>query len=133
MYSRSYICSHTPKTVLDLSHMTALDTVSFDIPSKTHELRDSRKVVALSQAIRADLRSQMLVRTRIRPDSARSDGWRLSTNLQPSLCPSLVLDSLFLHLEVVYLVVDVFRHRHVQDSTHIHRHRNVPAVFLPFP
>ena len=34
-----------------LTHMTALDTGLFDIPSKSHELWDSRKVVALSQAV----------------------------------------------------------------------------------
>ena len=65
-----------------------------------------KKVVALSNAVLADFPSQMLVRVRIRPESARFDEWRLSTNLQPSLCPSLVLDMLFLLLEVVYLVVD---------------------------
>ena len=90
--------------------MKALDTDSFDIPAKTHELRDSKSVAALSQAVLADFRSQMLVRIRIRPDSVRLNEWRLSTNLQPSLCPSLVLDTLFLHLQVVYLVVDFFWH-----------------------
>ena len=62
--------------------------------------------MALSQAVLADVRSQILVRTRIRPDFARFDECRLSTSLQPSLCPSLVLDTFFLHLEVVYFVVD---------------------------
>ena len=52
----------------------------------------------------------MLVRTRTRPDSARFDEWRLSTNLQPSLCPGLDLDTLFLHFEVVYFLADVFWH-----------------------
>ena len=33
---------------------TALDTDSFDNFSKTHELRDSRNVVALSQSVLAD-------------------------------------------------------------------------------
>ena len=61
-------------------------------------------------AVLADFRSQMLVRIRIRPESARFGEWRLSTNLQPSLFPSLVLDMLFLLLEVVCLVVDVLWH-----------------------
>ena len=52
----------------------------------------------------------MLLFIRIRPDSAHFDERRLSTSLQPRLCPSLVLDMLFLHLGVVYLVVDVFWH-----------------------
>ena len=67
-----HVYIRTPKKiVLDSSRMTALDTESFDIPPKTHELRDSRKVVALSQAVPADFRSQMLVGTRILSDSAR--------------------------------------------------------------
>ena len=97
--------------MLDSSHITALDTNSFDIPSKTRELRDSRtKKVALSQAVLANFRSQMLVRTRIIPDSVRFDEWRLSTTLQPSLCRSLVLDTFYLPPEVVHLDVDVFWH-----------------------
>ena len=72
--------------------MTALEAESFDIPPKTHELRDSRKVIALSQAVLADFRSQMLVRQ----NRLGFDKWRLSTSLQPSLFPSLVLDTLFL-------------------------------------
>ena len=63
---------------------------------------NSRKVVALFQAVPADFRSQMLVRTRLRPNLARFDEWRLSTNLQHSLRPSLALSTLFLYLEVVY-------------------------------
>ena len=60
-----------PKPVLDSSHMKALDTNLFDFLSKTHELRDFKKVVALSQAVPADFCSQMLVRIRTRPDSVR--------------------------------------------------------------
>ena len=90
MCCRSCTCSHTPKKVLDSSHATALDADSFDIPSKTHELKDSIKFFALSEEIPADFRSHLLVRTRIRPDSARVDEWRLSPNLQPSPCPRLV-------------------------------------------
>ena len=84
-------------------------TDSFDMPPKHHELKDSTKVVASYQAVLADFRSQMLDRIRIRPDSTHFDARRLSTNLQPSLCSSLVLDMLFLHLKVVCRVVDVFR------------------------
>ena len=69
-----------------------MDTDSFDVPFKLHETRDSRKVVASCPAVLADFRSQMLVRIRIRPHSAHFDARRLSINLQPSLCPSLVLD-----------------------------------------
>ena len=67
-----HVYVRTPKKMLlDSSRVTALDTESFDIPPMTHELRDSRKVIALSQAVLADFRSQILVRTRIRPESAR--------------------------------------------------------------
>ena len=47
-----------PYIVLDSSRMTELDTDSFDIPSKTQRYKDSRKVVAWSQAVLADCRSQ---------------------------------------------------------------------------
>ena len=56
-----------PKKVLDSSNVTALD--SFDLPFKLHELTDSRKVVASSEAVLADFRTQMLDRIRLRPDS----------------------------------------------------------------
>ena len=62
-----------PKLVLDSSRMTALYTDSFDIPSKTQRFRDSRKVVALFEAVPEDCRSRVLLRTRIRPDLARFD------------------------------------------------------------
>ena len=137
MYDRICICSHTPKIVLDSSRMTALDTDSFDTSSMTHALRDFRKVVALFHAVPPDSRSQMLIHTRRRQDSAHLDECRLSASLKPILCPDLVLDPLFLHPEVVFLAVEVFWHRpfprHVQDSIRIHRHRNVPVASLPFP
>ena len=60
-----------PKIVQDSSHMTALDTDSFDIPSQTHELRDSRKVVAVSRAVPADL---SFTNARSYTDSSRF-GW----------------------------------------------------------
>ena len=41
---------HLPKPVLDSSHMKALDTNLFDFLSKTHELRDFKKVVAVSSS-----------------------------------------------------------------------------------
>ena len=69
-----------------------------------------QKSRSFAQAVPADCRLQVLVRTRLRPDSARIDECRLSANLQPSLCPSVVLDTLFPHLEVVHVVVDVFWH-----------------------
>ena len=50
-----------------------------------------------SQAVLAHFRSQMPFRIRI-----------LSTNLQPSLCPSLVFGHV--NLGFVYIVVDVFWH-----------------------
>ena len=103
--------------------MTALDTDSFDIPFKLHELRDSRKVVASSQGVLADFHSQMLVRVRLRPDSAHFGARRPSTNLQPSPCSSLALDMLLPHLRVVYLVVDVFLALTISSSwTRLHTH-----------
>ena len=96
--------------------MTALDTDSFDIPFKLHELKDSRIVAASSQAVLADFRSQMLDRIRIRPDSAR----RLSTSLQPSLCARLVLNMLSLHLRDVFTLLSTFSgtcHLFVMDKT----------------
>ena len=57
-YGQSCICSRNPKIVLDSSHVTALDTDSFDLSFKLHELKDSREVVASSQAVLADFRSQ---------------------------------------------------------------------------
>ena len=107
------VCSHT-------SHVTALDTDSFDIPFKHHELTDSRKVVASSQAVLADFRSQMLLRIRLRPDSVHFDARRLSTNLQPSLCSSLALDMLFPHPMVVFTLLSTFSgtgHFIVMDKT----------------
>ena len=57
--------------VLDSSRMTALDTDSFGVSFKDTaiarlSIRDSRKVVAWSQAIQVEFRSQKLVRTRLR-------------------------------------------------------------------
>ena len=103
-YCRSCICSYTPKIVLDSSHMTAVDTGSFDNPFKLPELRDSRKVVAASQGVLADFRSQMIVRIRTRPDSAHFDARRRSTNLQPNFCPSLVFYMLVVHLGLFILL-----------------------------
>ena len=99
--------------VLPIMHMFVHSTIvldSFDKPPNLHDLGDSRNPVASSQGVLTDFRSQMLDRIRLRPDSAHFDARRLSTNLQPSLCSSLVLDMLFLHLRVVCLVVDVFWH-----------------------
>ena len=65
------------------------------------------------------------------------DEWRLSTYLQLSLCPSLVLETFFLDLNVVYLVVDIFSALIMSSSfSRLHTHpspRNVPTAFLPFP
>ena len=52
-------------------------TDSLDIPFKLHELKDSSKVFASSQAVLANFRSQMLDRIRIRPGSAHFDARRL--------------------------------------------------------
>ena len=72
MYCRSCTCSSTPKHSAGLITYDSAGYGLIRYPSKkkTHELRNSRKVVAVSQAVPPDFRSQILVRTRIRPDSA---------------------------------------------------------------
>ena len=71
--------------------MRALDTDSFDLPFKFHDLRDFIKVVASSEAVLADFRSQMLDRIRIRPDSAHGQVVSSSKGCLPCCRPFLAL------------------------------------------
>ena len=85
--------------------MTALDTDSLEKPVKLHELSDSRKVVASSQAVLA----LSFKNARSSSDSSMTHGV-CQPIFNPVFCSSLVLDMLLLHLGVVHLVVDVFLH-----------------------
>ena len=81
----SCACSYTPKTVLDSTRMTALDTCSFAFPSKNAQVRDSTTAVSWSQTVPAACHSKMILCAPIRPNWARLDECRLSAIFDPGI------------------------------------------------